>query len=106
MKDISDPKRGDAERDARALAELAADKDGTAVQPSLGSVVVPYIGVAALRAKLGMTQKRFSEVFGFSSRTVQNWEQQRRLPDRSARVLLKVIERHPEEVAGIARAIG
>jgi putative transcriptional regulator len=34
---------------------------------------------------------------------VQDWEQHRRTPDRTARILLKVIEREPD---AITRALG
>ena len=36
----------------------------------------------ALRRKLGLSQAQFASKFGFSLRTVQEWEQGRALPDR------------------------
>jgi putative transcriptional regulator len=35
---------------------------------------------------------------GISVGTLRNWEQGRRKPEGSARVLLRVVERHPEAV--------
>jgi putative transcriptional regulator len=51
-----------------------------------------------MRQKLGLSQAAFARRFGFSIRTVQQWEQGRAIPDRPARILLKVIERSPRTV--------
>ncbi len=56
------------------------------------------LDVRAIRAKTGLTQDAFAARFGFSIRTVQDWEQGRRGPETSARVLLTVIDREPEAV--------
>ncbi|HYR80233.1 MAG TPA: helix-turn-helix domain-containing protein [Candidatus Dormibacteraeota bacterium] len=45
-----------------------------------------------------MSQSEFATRFGFSVRTVQEWEQGRSLPDRPARILLRVIEKSPKTV--------
>ncbi|WP_223294218.1 helix-turn-helix domain-containing protein [Chlorobium phaeobacteroides] len=47
---------------------------------------------------MGLTQPEFSRRFGFDVRAVQEWEQKRRHPERSARILLQVIAREPEAV--------
>ncbi|NTW54829.1 MAG: helix-turn-helix domain-containing protein [Chlorobaculum sp.] len=57
------------------------------------------VDVKAIRKSLGLTQAEFSLRFGFDIRTVQDWEQKRRKPERSARVLLTVIAREPEAVS-------
>lgn len=54
--------------------------------------------VRLLRERLGLSQEAFAERFHLSLRTVQEWEQQRRVPVGPARVLLRVIERDPEAV--------
>lgn len=54
--------------------------------------------VAAIRAKLKLSQAQFARAFGISLDTRQNWEQGRRQPTGPARVLLRVAERHPEAV--------
>ena len=58
----------------------------------------PMPDIKAIRQKLGLSQVAFSRRFGFSVRTVQQWEQGRAVPDRPARSLLKVIERAPRAV--------
>ena len=54
--------------------------------------------VQSIRRKLGMSQSEFATRFGFSVRTVQEWEQGRAFPDRPARILLRVIEKSPKTV--------
>lgn len=62
-------------------------------------VVAPSpIDVRAIRKRLGLSQARFAERFGFSAAIVRDWEQGRRRPDRIARTLLIVIDREPEAV--------
>jgi putative transcriptional regulator len=52
----------------------------------------------AIRYKLGLSQTEFAQQSGFSVRTVQQWEQGRAIPDRPARILLRVIDTVPQEV--------
>lgn len=56
------------------------------------------IDVRELRKRLGMTQTAFADRFGFAVSAVRDWEYGRRRPDRSARVLLMVIDHNPEAV--------
>jgi putative transcriptional regulator len=56
------------------------------------------VDVKALRTGLGYSQAEFSRRFGFAIDAVQDWEQHRRTPDRTARILLKVIDREPDAV--------
>ena len=58
----------------------------------------PIPNVKAIRRKLGLSQAEFAHKFGFSVRTVQQWEQGRAVPDRPARILLRVIETAPQAV--------
>ncbi|HET7508933.1 MAG TPA: hypothetical protein VFJ65_01665, partial [Solirubrobacterales bacterium] len=44
------------------------------------------------------SQPKFAALMGISVGTLRNWEQGRRKPEGSARVLLRVVERHPEVV--------
>jgi len=68
---------------------------------ALGSARFVRVGpnVRALRERLGLSQEHFAERFHLSLRTVQEWEQQRRVPDGPARNLLKVIEHEPDAAA-------
>lgn len=61
--------------------------------------VLDDVDVKALRKRLGYSQAQFSSRFGFSIDAVQDWEQHRRTPDRTARILLKVIDREPNAVS-------
>lgn len=54
--------------------------------------------VAAIRAKLRLSQHAFSTAFGISPATLRNWEQGRRKPTGAARVLLRVAAKHPKAV--------
>jgi putative transcriptional regulator len=54
--------------------------------------------VKGLREKHGLSQPQFAAVLGISLGTLRNWEQGRRRPEGSARVLLRVVEQHPEAV--------
>ena len=53
---------------------------------------------AAARRKLKLTQEEFSALLGVSRRTLESWEQGRRVPTGAARVLLAVAARHPRVV--------
>ena len=57
------------------------------------------VDVKSIRTRLGLTQPEFSLRFGFDVRAVQDWEQNRRQPERAARVLLTVIAHEPEAVS-------
>jgi putative transcriptional regulator len=61
-------------------------------------VEIPAVNVRSIRHRTGLTQDQFSAKYGFAVASVRNWEQGRRQPERSARLLLKVIEKHPEVV--------
>ena|SRR6202035_3793583 len=60
--------------------------------------VPQQVDVRAIRNKLGMTQARFSNTFGFSLDAIKHWEGGRRTPEAPARTLLTVIDRSPTAV--------
>ena len=60
--------------------------------------VVEAPDVKAIRAKLGVSQDEFASLLGISVRTLENWEQRRRVPRGPARVLLEVAAAHPDAV--------
>jgi putative transcriptional regulator len=82
-------------------AMIAADAD---MAPDMSRrdwrrIISPRLpDVRAIRRGLGFSQKEFARRFGFSVRTVQEWEQGRAVPDRPARILLRVIEKSPKAV--------
>ena len=56
------------------------------------------VDVKAIRSRLGMTQAKFSGVFGFSLDAIKHWEGGRRTPEAPARTLLTVIDKNPAAV--------
>ena len=62
------------------------------------TIVVHKIDVRAVRESLRLTQEEFAFRFGFNLGTLRGWEQGRRHPDGTARVLLKVIMNAPDAV--------
>ena len=54
--------------------------------------------IIALRQRMKLSRRQFADRFGLDARAVQDWEQGRRVPGRTARVLLTVIDRNPEAV--------
>ena len=60
--------------------------------------VPPQVDVIAIRKGLGLSQSEFSRRFGFSPRSVQDWDQGRRTPESAARAYLLVIAREPKAV--------
>ena len=78
--------------DAVAIVRGEAD-------PATYRVHVPAeVDVAAIRKRLNMTQPAFAAKFGFQVATLRAWEQKKRRPEASARVLLRIIDRKPEAV--------
>ena len=49
-----------------------------------------------IRKSLNLSQEQFAALLGISVATLRNWEQGRRKPEGSARILLGVAEKHPE----------
>lgn len=60
--------------------------------------VVEDVDVRMIRKATGLSQTRFAEVVAVPLGTLRNWEQGRRVPTGPAKVLLRVIEKHPEAV--------
>ncbi|TFH72283.1 helix-turn-helix domain-containing protein [Gammaproteobacteria bacterium LSUCC0112] len=56
---------------------------------------------AAIRLKLRLSQTEFAGLMGVSVRTLQDWEQGRRVPQGPAIALLRIAEQHPEVFADI-----
>ena len=75
-----------------ALAFARGAREGFVVH------VPEQVDVKAIRRRLGLSQRRFAERFGFKLDAVQNWEQGRRRPEGAARAFLRVIELEPEAV--------
>jgi len=48
-----------------------------------------------------LSQQKFADVLGVSTRTLQGWEQGRRKPSGAARSLLTIAKRRPEVLRGL-----
>ncbi|MBK6999613.1 MAG: helix-turn-helix domain-containing protein [Rhodoferax sp.] len=59
----------------------------------------PKWQLMAARARSGMSQAEFARATGISVRTLQEWEQGRKVPSGAAQSLLKLVSRHPELLA-------
>ena len=59
--------------------------------------------VNRIRANYQLSQSEFAALLGVSLRTLQNWEQGRRVPEGPARVLLQIADKHPEAVWDVVR---
>ena len=53
---------------------------------------------AAIRGRTGLSQPAFARSIGVPLVTLKNWEQGRRRPEGSARVILALIEKSPSIV--------
>jgi putative transcriptional regulator len=60
------------------------------------------VQVAAARAATGLSQAAFAKLLGVFMRTLQEWEQGRKIPSGAAATLLKVASRHPEVLQELA----
>ena len=80
------------------LDSAKAYLDGTADKRLYRVHVPEKIDVRKIRARLGLSQEAFAETYGFAVSAVRDWEQGRRKPERSARILLKIVEKEPEAV--------
>ena len=87
-------------------AFLAGEREGFKAH------VPQEVDVKAIRNRLGMTQAKFSDTFGFSLDAIKHWEGGRRTPEAPARTLLTVIDKNPTAVltalnpAAFAAAVG
>jgi putative transcriptional regulator len=77
---------------AKAYLEGTADKRNFRVH------VPAKVDVRKIRARLGLSQEAFAKTYGFALSAVRDWEQGRRTPERSARILLKIVEKEPDAV--------
>jgi putative transcriptional regulator len=68
---------------------------------------VPEPDAKAIRSRFKLSQTEFASLLGISVGTLRNWEQGLRRPEGPARVLLHVVELHPDAVreASIPRTV-
>jgi putative transcriptional regulator len=106
MKNTRTIRRGKTHAGSRIIASMKEAVDwveGKDIPVRITTVEVPTIDVRAVRKRLGLSQAAFAAKFGFQAATLRNWEQGRTRPDGPARVLLAVIDQHPEAVEDALR---
>jgi len=91
------------EAEERAEYQLRMDQMtvnilGDNIRPARSYSAPADVDVRAIRLRLHVTQAEFARRFGFSAATVRDWEQRRRRPEASARLLLMVIDKAPDLV--------
>lgn len=59
---------------------------------------VSEVDVKKIRERIGLSQTKFANYFGVSVRTIQDWEQHRHKPNRTAQNFLMVITKEPRAV--------
>ena len=77
---------------------VAAIKAGRGKRTS----VQPRSPIVRARLKSGLTQAQFAALLGVSRRTLEQWEQGRRVPSGAAKTLIRVAEKHPEVLREMA----
>lgn len=56
------------------------------------------VDVRRIRRRCGLSQSEFASRYGFNRRSLQDWEQGRRMPDSAARAYLMVISKNRRAV--------
>jgi len=88
----------------QSVKEMQAIRKGR-MKPSR-AFEVPEPDAKAIRSRFKLSQPEFAGLLGISVGTLRNWEQGLRRPEGPARVLLHVVELHPDAVrdASMSRA--
>ena len=63
--------------------------------------VTTFPPVAETRARVGLSQAEFARLLGVSVRTLQEWEQGRRVPSGPARMLLAIAHKNPRALLDV-----
>ena len=83
-----------------SVRRIITRRDGTIEKDE---IIPPERALVALaRAATGLSQATFAKLLGVSVRTLQEWEQGRKMPSGAAVTLLKVAARHPEVLQELA----
>ena len=80
-----------------SIRQMKAIEKGE-LAPTRVRVINPENEVAQARMQLGMTQEAFAKLLDTPVGTVRGWEQGRRQPPPSAKVLMRVATKYPEQV--------
>ena len=85
------------------LKEGIAHARGEITLPSREYAVPGPVDVKAIRGRSGLSQSQFARQYGFSVRTLQEWESGGAKPPGAVRAYLTVIDRNPEAVRAALR---
>ena len=86
-----------------ALTEVRAHRRGEIALPTRVVNVISAQRVKAIRTSLAKSPKDFERRFGIPARTIEGWEQGRKL-DVAASILMTMIEKAPEVVEATVAA--
>jgi putative transcriptional regulator len=62
------------------------------------------VNVKEIRNRLNLSQSQFARMLGISVRTLQNWEQGKRIPVGPSRRLLQIADKHPSAFMDLSRS--
>lgn len=68
----------------------------------VGNLNISPDEILSIREQFNMSRGVFARLLHTSSRTLENWEQGRSVPNGQAVTLLKLVQRHPETLSHIA----
>lgn len=88
-----------------SIRQMKAIEKGE-LAPARVRVVNPENEVAHARQQLGLTQEAFAKLLDTPVGTIRGWEQGRRQPPPSAKVLMRVATKYPEQVLECAEEQG
>ena len=98
-----------AAQDALTDEDIARQvTDNPDAAPILNQAETVAMMARTVRGKLGLSQQAFAARYDIAVGTLRDWEQGRKLPDRTALSYLRVIAKEPELIAAalVARPIG
>lgn len=84
-----DAKRNIGEELLQAVRDLKAGRVGRAS-------TIEVSPLAASRLRIGLSQREFAKLLGVSLRTLQEWEQGRRMPSGAAKSLITIAIKKPD----------
>jgi putative transcriptional regulator len=82
----------------QGLREVLAHVRGEIELETVTYDAMPPARVKAIRKHASKSARDFEKRYHIPARTLEGWEQGRRKPDMTARILLRVIEREPKAV--------
>jgi len=84
-----DAKRNIGEELLQAVQDIKAGRVGRVTTAEVSPL-------AASRLRIGLSQSEFAELLGVSLRTLQEWEQGRRVPSGAAKSLITIAIKRPD----------